>query len=202
MTDLAHCGTYSSTLVTSHGKPKSALSGNQQMHMKKIATSTWAGQACIGISLAALAGGAAASPESADRAGARSFTSAQIGQLLATPSRGTVSATLPTGAGGPTIMVVRRTASGEPEIHERFDDIFVVRSGRARVTVGGTITRNRMTSPGEARGGTISGGEQIEIGVGDVLWIPAGKPHQVILPDGGEVSYVVVKRMKLEHPAP
>lgn len=149
-----------------------------------------------------LAGVVAAPAGAADQAGAMKFSSAQIGEALATPLQGTASATLPTGPDGPRVMVIRRIANGEPEVHDQFDDIFVVRSGHARVTVGGTVAGSRVTGPGENRGGTISGGEEIEIGVGDLLWIPAGKPHQVVLPDGGEVSYVVVKRPKQEHAAP
>jgi mannose-6-phosphate isomerase-like protein (cupin superfamily) len=151
---------------------------------------------CIGICLTALASAVPPSAGAADRAGAMKFSSVQIQDALATSSQGTATATLSTGPDGPKIMAIRRTANGEPEVHEQLDDIFVVKSGHARVIVGGTVSGNRLITPGESRGGTISGGEGFEVGAGDLLWIPAGTPHQVTIPEGGELTYVVLKRPK------
>jgi hypothetical protein len=38
-----------------------------------------------------------------------------------------------------------------------FDDIYVVKSGHAKITVGGQVTGNRETAPTEWRGCDISG---------------------------------------------
>jgi mannose-6-phosphate isomerase-like protein (cupin superfamily) len=104
--------------------------------------------------------------------------------------------TLPVGERGPKVLVLRRTKSGEAEVHDSLNDLFLVRAGRATVTVGGTVTGNRQTSPGEWRGGTIAGGSSFEVGPGDVLWIPAGLPHQIIVPDNGDFSYLAFKSAK------
>lgn len=122
------------------------------------------------------------------------ISSAEIDRMLAAPQRGMAMGTLPTALRGAKVVALRRTESGEAELHEQFDDIFVVRSGNATVLVGGTLAGNRSVSAGEWRGGTISGGQKFEVEPGDVLWIPAGLPHQVILPGGsGEVSYLAFK---------
>lgn len=142
-----------------------------------------------------LLGFAAASAQAAPAAPAK-LSSAEIDRMLASPQRGTATGTLPTGPEGPKVLMIRRTASGEAEVHDELDDVFVVRSGRATVTVGGTVAGNRQTGPGEWRGGTITGGTDFALASGDVLRIPAGLPHQVILPAGGDFSYFAFKYRK------
>lgn len=124
------------------------------------------------------------------------LSSAQIEKILAAPQQGSLSQALPTGANGPKVLVIRRLVSGEAEVHDELDDVFVVRSGRATVTVGGTVAGNRQTGPGEWRGGAITGGTDYAVGPGDVLTIPAGMPHRVIVPAGGDFSYLAFKYPK------
>lgn len=124
------------------------------------------------------------------------LSSSEIDRMVAEAARGAALGSVPTGERGPKVVVLRRTKSGEAEVHEGLHDLFIVRSGRATVTIGGTIAGNRQTSPGEWRGGTISGGTKFEVEPGDVLWIPAGLPHQVLLSDNGEVSYLALKSPK------
>jgi mannose-6-phosphate isomerase-like protein (cupin superfamily) len=126
----------------------------------------------------------------------RKLSAAELDRMVASPSRGAAMGTLPVGERGPKVLVMRRTKSGEAEVHDALNDVFLVRSGRATVTVGGTVTGNRQTSPGEWRGGTIAGASNFEVGPGDVLWIPAGVPHQIIVPDNGDFSYLAFKSAK------
>ncbi len=37
------------------------------------------------------------------------------------------------------------------------------------------------------------GGTKQEVAAGDVVHIPAGVPHQMLLPQGGTITYFVVK---------
>ncbi|MDB4882834.1 MAG: hypothetical protein JWL95_1600, partial [Gemmatimonadetes bacterium] len=82
---------------------------------------------------------------------------------------------------GLTNGLTTRDSAGVHERHEGFTDIFVVQKGSARLLYGGTVEGQRETTPGEWRGGTIRGGTQSELRPGDVVVIPAGIPHQMLL---------------------
>ena len=97
---------------------------------------------------------------------------------------------------GLSSMVSRRDSSGVPERHEQFGDIFVVQRGHARLVSGGSTEGDRSVSAGEWRGGTIHGGTEAELHPGDIVVIPAGVPHQVILPQGERFHYFVFKVAK------
>ncbi|HEV7993706.1 MAG TPA: hypothetical protein VGP25_17905 [Gemmatimonadaceae bacterium] len=86
-----------------------------------------------------------------------------------------------------------RDSSGVHERHEDFTDIFVVQKGGARLLYGGKADGERLTSPGEWRGGTIRGGTQTEVHPGDVVVIPAGIPHQFLLDPGQRIAYLSFK---------
>ena len=93
-------------------------------------------------------------------------------------------------------MLGRRDTSGVNERHEGFADIFVVQRGRARLRYGGTVEGERATAPGEWRGGTILNGTESEIKPGDIVVIPAGVPHQLLLAPGESFYYFVFKVSK------
>jgi mannose-6-phosphate isomerase-like protein (cupin superfamily) len=97
---------------------------------------------------------------------------------------------------GLATMVSRRDSSGIPERHEQFGDVFVVQRGHARLLTGGTTDGERSVSPGEWRGGTIRGGTEAELSPGDIVVIPPGIPHQVLLPPGERFHYFVFKITK------
>ena len=109
----------------------------------------------------------------------------------ATPQQGAFE-TLAT-YGNHLTMLAHRVADGEVEVHEKMADIFVVESGQATLLVGGKVEGARTTAAGELRGGTIQGGERQKIGPGDVIHIPAGVPHQVLLGETKAFTYFVVK---------
>ena len=90
-------------------------------------------------------------------------------------------------------MLGRRDTSGVNERHEAFADIFVVQRGRARLRYGGTVEGERTTDPGEWRGGTIRNGTESEIKPGDIVVIPPGVPHQLLLEPGESFYYFVFK---------
>lgn len=137
----------------------------------------------------------AAPAAGADLAGPLRITSAELAKMVGTATDGRAGGSLPLGTDGPTVVVLRRTQDGEVEVHDAFHDIFVVRAGRATVMVGGTVEGQRQTTPGEWRGGTIKGATGFDVAPGDLLWIPAGQPHQVIL-KGSDFTYVAVKSPK------
>lgn len=94
---------------------------------------------------------------------------------------------------GYTVIALRRTGDGEVEVHSEWDDVMIVQEGGATVLHGGTVEGGRETAPGEQRGGRIGGGTPQALAPGDVVLVPAGTPHQVLVPAGGSVTYLVVK---------
>ena len=97
-------------------------------------------------------------------------------------------------------VVVRRDGPGEVEIHDLLNDVLVAQAGSATLIVGGRVEGGRETAPNERRGGAITGGRSQALHPGDVAWIPAGIPHQLIVRKGGSFTYVVVKTDRASRP--
>ena len=126
-------------------------------------------------------------------------------QILTTTNLAALADSMPAGAAtshqltrwdGLSNMYSRRDTSGVPERHEQFADIFVVQRGRARLLYGGTVEGERASPGGEWKGGTIRGGTEAEIKPGDIVVIPAGIPHQLLLPPRESFYYFVFKVAK------
>jgi mannose-6-phosphate isomerase-like protein (cupin superfamily) len=100
---------------------------------------------------------------------------------------------------------VRRTSfgkSGEAEIHGNMTDVFCILTGEGEFVVGGEIENPRTTNPGEIRGPSIKGGTTKKVGVGDVIIVPPGTPHQIIIAPGQRMSFMVGKFAKEPVAAP
>jgi mannose-6-phosphate isomerase-like protein (cupin superfamily) len=93
-------------------------------------------------------------------------------------------------------MLGRRDSDGIPELHEGFTDIFVVQRGTATLRYGGTAVGNKVTTPGEWRGGTIQKGTDTVLHPGDVVVIPTGVPHQLLPTAGQHFIYLTFKVAK------
>lgn len=107
----------------------------------------------------------------------------------------------PTGNAGPTIasygnlalMLSVRTSSGVGELHQHFDDLMIVEHGSATLVTGGSLAEPKSISPGEIRGTGVQGGALRDISVGDVVIVPAGVPHQLLIPAGTIYTSLVAK---------
>ena len=88
---------------------------------------------------------------------------------------------------------VHREADGQVEWHETQADVFFVRSGSATLLLGGTLVNGETVSPHEKRNGFIQGGIRRKLSAGDVVRIPPGVPHQVLLDGSHQFDYFVVK---------
>ena len=105
------------------------------------------------------------------------------------------------GSGGSTlgdfqshvIKLSVRTSSGGAEIHAHFDDIFLVTDGTATLITGGQVQHAQTGADGETKGNGIEGGTRQVIHKGDVVHVPAGTPHQLILAPGETYSSIVIK---------
>ncbi len=90
-------------------------------------------------------------------------------------------------------MLAYRRQSGGAEVHEHFADIFVIEKGSATLYTGGTVVEQRTTAPGEMVGSSLEGATSQDLHAGDVVHIPAGTPHRLVLPKGGTLTYFVIK---------
>lgn len=90
-------------------------------------------------------------------------------------------------------MLAFRNANGGGELHQHFADIFYILDGHATVVTGGQLVAPQTTAPGEIRGKSVEGGARQELRAGDVVHIPAGMPHQMLLRDGDSITYFVIK---------
>lgn len=91
------------------------------------------------------------------------------------------------------ILEVHREADGQIEWHETQSDIMFVQSGTATLLFGGTYFNGETTAPHEKRNGTIQGGVRQKLEPGDVVRIPPKVPHQVLVENAQEFTYLVVK---------
>ncbi|MGZ6015495.1 MAG: AraC family ligand binding domain-containing protein, partial [Phenylobacterium sp.] len=119
-------------------------------------------------------------------------SASQLAALVAKTKDGIATAPVPSGP-GTTMLAAHRTADGQVEVHLKLNDEFVVQSGHATVLVGGKVEGAKETAPGEWRGGKVTGAKAYQLGPGDVLWIPAGAPHQALVPKGGDFRYLAFK---------
>ena len=87
---------------------------------------------------------------------------------------------------------IRRDADGFPEQHAHIEDVVFIQSGAGTLVVGGELI-DRAGGNGEYRGTGISGGVSYPVSRGDILHIPADTPHRYLVPEGGHVTYVLVR---------
>ena len=90
-------------------------------------------------------------------------------------------------------ILLRRTAPGKAEMHEKQADVWYVIDGGCDFVTGGKVEGGTVEGPGEIRGSGISGGQEQHLSKGDFMRVPAGVPHWVRKIDGREIVYIVVK---------
>ena len=98
--------------------------------------------------------------------------------------------------GNHTAWVAHRAANGEMEVHEKWADLMFVQTGEATLLLGGTVVNPHTTAPGEIRGSTSTGGVRRQIRAGDVVEVPAGMPHQFLIPKGQQITFFTMKIAK------
>ncbi len=99
-----------------------------------------------------------------------------------------------------TYLLVRRTTSSKPEVHARWDDLVIVRSGTGAIEMGDSLVGSRYRAPGERIGGKLTGSFQIVVRAGDIVRIPAAVPHAFIVSGAEALEYLVIKQRRQELP--
>ena len=94
---------------------------------------------------------------------------------------------------------IRRDADGVPEQHAGIEDVVFVHSGAGTIVVGGNMI-GQTGSNGEYTGTDIQDGTHYPVAAGDVIHLPADAPHRYLVPEGGHVTYVLVRMPVLNNP--
>lgn len=94
--------------------------------------------------------------------------------------------------GNHSLLIVRREGDGAAETHETQVDVITVVSGEGTLVVGGAMVGGKTTAPNEIRGTSITGGVRKPMAAGDVFHIPAGIPHQMLVPKSLVIQVVKV----------
>jgi mannose-6-phosphate isomerase-like protein (cupin superfamily) len=128
---------------------------------------------------------------------AQIFSAAALKQQFAQAAADAASKGIGGGAladyGSHNLRISTRTTNGGAEVHAHFADVFYVTEGHATLITGGTVIDPTDKGNGETLGKSIQGGTSKETGPGDLIHIPAGLPHQLLIPKGTVFSYLVVK---------
>ena len=99
--------------------------------------------------------------------------------------------------GNHTAWIAHREADGLVEVHENWSDLVFVVSGTASLRVGGELRQPYVESPGELRGKNGVGGTLHVVHQGDVVNVPAGIPHQFLVPPGQQITFFTMKIAKI-----
>jgi mannose-6-phosphate isomerase-like protein (cupin superfamily) len=97
-------------------------------------------------------------------------------------------------------VLVRRATSSEPEVHARWDDLVIVRSGTGAIEMGDSLVGSTYRAPGERVGGKFTKSYRTVVHAGDLIRIPAAVPHAFIVSGTEPLEYLVVKQRRQELP--
>ena len=75
------------------------------------------------------------------------------------------------------IILANRRGSGEVEVHDKTNHIFIIVEGEATFITGGTLVGAKNTAPGQIRATSVNGGQTHQLKKGDVITVPAKTPH-------------------------
>lgn len=90
-------------------------------------------------------------------------------------------------------LLLHRAVSGDPELHAKLNDFFVVLGGEGEIRVGGQVTGEKTVAPDEKRGQKLTGGALYRVRRGDVLFVPANHWLQVLVADGRVLQALIIK---------
>ena len=75
------------------------------------------------------------------------------------------------------VILANRRGSGEVEVHDKTNHIFIIVEGEATFVTGGTLVGAKNTAPGQIRAASLNGGQTHQLRKGDVITVPAKTPH-------------------------
>ena len=90
------------------------------------------------------------------------------------------------------ISIVHREGYTQPEIHETKWDLYVILDGSGTLLVGGNRVGWVDGRPPEEQRPALEGATAFEVTEGDVVNVPAKSWHQIVLPEGAEMTYMLI----------
>jgi mannose-6-phosphate isomerase-like protein (cupin superfamily) len=97
-------------------------------------------------------------------------------------------------------IYVHRTENSRPEVHARWDDLVLVKSGTGAIELGDSLVGSEYRATGERIGGRFHRSYQVVIRPGDIVRIPAVVPHAFIVSGKEPLDYLVIKQRRPELP--
>jgi len=94
---------------------------------------------------------------------------------------------------GHSVYLVLRGKTSRAEIHETESDVQFSVRGRATSVVGGTLLDPESLPRKQIRGSSIEGGNQRLLAPGDIMHIPPGAPHQLLIEPSTPYMYLLIK---------
>ena len=85
-------------------------------------------------------------------------------------------------------IFVHRTENSRPEVHARWDDLVIVRSGSGAIEMGDSLVGSGFRAAGERIGGKFHRSYQVVVHAGDMIRIPAVVPHAFIVTSAPDPS--------------
>jgi len=94
---------------------------------------------------------------------------------------------------GHSMYLVLRGKTGTSEVHDTESDFYISMRGHATFVIGGELTEAEILPRKQRRGKSISGGTSHSLAPGDVLHVPVGVPHQIIIDPADPYMYLLIK---------
>lgn len=94
---------------------------------------------------------------------------------------------------GHSVYLVLRGKTGQAEIHETESDVQIGVRGTATSVIGGAIVDARSLPRKQIRGTAIDGGRRQLTAPGDLIHIPPGVAHQLLVDQGEPYMYLLFK---------
>jgi len=94
------------------------------------------------------------------------------------------------------ISIVYREGYTQPEIHEEKWDLYVVVDGSGTLLVGGMRTNWVDGLPQNEQRPVLTGAQEFHVTKGDVVHVTARVWHQLVLPEGQAMTYMLINVME------
>ena len=90
-------------------------------------------------------------------------------------------------------LVLHREVTGEPELHVKLNDFFVILGGEGEIEIGGQVIGEKTIAADEKRGQKLVGGTFYKVKKGDVVFVPANHWLQVFIAKGKVLRTIIIK---------